>query len=173
MLEYAAIADPDDGPALLQEYRPSLELLRFALLDDRQPVRRCRRRRSATTLPGASPADRAAVHRMAADGPPREEVGLDAYDPRLLPLVDSRRSTAMNVLLWGVLPYVVLAVLVGGTIWRYRYDQFGWTTRSSQLYESRLLRIGSPLFHFGILFVLVGHIVRAGHPEVAGPTRSA
>ena len=65
----------------------------------------------------------------------------------------------MNVLLWGVLPYVVLAVLIGGTIWRYRYDQFGWTTRSSQLYESRLLRIGSPLFHFGILFVLVGHIV--------------
>ena len=45
----------------------------------------------------------------------------------------------------------MLAVLVGSTIWRYRYDQFGWTTRSSQLYESRLLRIGSPLFHFGIL----------------------
>ena len=65
----------------------------------------------------------------------------------------------MNVLLWGVLPYVVLALLVGGTVWRYRYDQFGWTTRSSQLYESRLLRIGSPLFHFGLVFVLVGHIV--------------
>jgi nitrate reductase gamma subunit len=65
----------------------------------------------------------------------------------------------MNQLLWGVLPYVMLAVLVGGTIWRYRYDQFGWTTRSSQLYESRLLRIGSPLFHFGILVVLVGHVV--------------
>ncbi|MFP5283528.1 MAG: respiratory nitrate reductase subunit gamma [Actinomycetes bacterium] len=65
----------------------------------------------------------------------------------------------MDVLLWGVLPYVALGILVGGLIWRYRYDQFGWTTRSSQLYESRLLRIGSPLFHFGILFVLVGHIV--------------
>ena len=64
----------------------------------------------------------------------------------------------MNTLLWGVLPYLTLLLLVGGTIWRYRYDQFGWTTRSSQLYESRLLRIGSPLFHFGILFVLVGHI---------------
>lgn len=63
----------------------------------------------------------------------------------------------MDVLLWGVLPYVMLAVLVGGTIWRYRYDKFGWTTRSSQLYESRLLRIGSPLFHFGILMVAIGH----------------
>jgi nitrate reductase gamma subunit len=64
----------------------------------------------------------------------------------------------MNVFLWGVLPYVMMAILVGGLIWRYRYDQFGWTTRSSQLYESRLLRIGSPLFHFGILVVIIGHI---------------
>jgi nitrate reductase gamma subunit len=64
----------------------------------------------------------------------------------------------MDVLLWGVLPYVMMAVLVGGLIWRYRYDQFGWTTRSSQLYESRLLRIGSPLFHFGILVVIIGHL---------------
>ena len=47
----------------------------------------------------------------------------------------------MNVLLWGVLPYVMMAILVGGVIWRYRYDQSGWTTRSSQLYESRLLRM--------------------------------
>ncbi len=64
----------------------------------------------------------------------------------------------MNLLLWGVLPYVMMAVLIGGLIWRYRYDQFGWTTRSSQLYESQLLRIGSPLFHFGILVVIVGHL---------------
>jgi hypothetical protein len=53
----------------------------------------------------------------------------------------------MDLLLWGVLPYVMVAVLIGGSIWRYRYDQFGWTTRSSQLYESRLLRIGSLIFH--------------------------
>jgi nitrate reductase gamma subunit len=64
----------------------------------------------------------------------------------------------MDTVLWGVLPYVMVVVLIGGTVWRYRYDKFGWTTRSSQLYESRLLRIGSPLFHFGLLVVLVGHI---------------
>jgi nitrate reductase gamma subunit len=71
----------------------------------------------------------------------------------------------MNVVLWGVLPYVMLTVLIAGSIWRYRYDKFGWTTRSSQLYESRLLRIGSPLFHFGILLVLVGHIGGLVIPE--------
>lgn len=63
-----------------------------------------------------------------------------------------------NTLLFVVVPYVALAIFVGGHVWRYRYDKFGWTTRSSQLYERRLLRIGSPLFHFGILLVAVGHI---------------
>jgi nitrate reductase gamma subunit len=71
----------------------------------------------------------------------------------------------MDVLLWGVLPYVVLVLLVGGTVWRYRYDKFGWTTRSSQLYESRLLRIGSPMFHFGILVVVFGHFVGLVIPQ--------
>ncbi|MET9605686.1 respiratory nitrate reductase subunit gamma [Streptomyces sp. NPDC006512] len=65
----------------------------------------------------------------------------------------------MDLLLWGVLPYVSIALLVAGTLWRARFDQFGWTTHSSQVHESRLLRIGSPLFHFGMLFVVVGHVV--------------
>ena len=67
--------------------------------------------------------------------------------------------TGLDILLWGILPYVTIAILVAGTIWRYRYDKFGWTTRSSELYESRLLRIGSPLFHFGLLVVIVGHVI--------------
>ncbi|PZF79368.1 respiratory nitrate reductase subunit gamma [Jiangella anatolica] len=71
----------------------------------------------------------------------------------------------MNTVLWGVLPYVMVVVLVAGSIWRYRYDKFGWTTRSSQLYESRLLRIGSPLFHFGLLVVIVGHVGGLVIPE--------
>lgn len=69
-------------------------------------------------------------------------------------------------LLWGVLPYVTIAVLVGGTIWRYRYDKFGWTTRSSELYEARLLRIGSPLFHFGILVALRGADLLEQKPRI-------
>ncbi|MFE5887837.1 respiratory nitrate reductase subunit gamma [Streptomyces sp. NPDC002285] len=71
----------------------------------------------------------------------------------------------MTTLLWGVLPYVVFALLVAGLIWRHRYDRFGWTTRSSQIYESKLLNIASPAFHYGILFVLVGHLVGLFVPE--------
>ncbi|MGW2718563.1 respiratory nitrate reductase subunit gamma [Streptomyces sp. NPDC001492] len=65
----------------------------------------------------------------------------------------------MTTLLWGVLPYVAFALLVAGLIWRYRYDRYGWTTRSSQVSESKLLNIASPAFHYGILFVLAGHLV--------------
>ncbi|HEV8555678.1 MAG TPA: respiratory nitrate reductase subunit gamma [Actinophytocola sp.] len=66
--------------------------------------------------------------------------------------------TALDALLWIAVPYVSIAVFVVGHYWRYRYDKFGWTTRSSQLYENRLLRLGSPLFHFGILLVALGHV---------------
>jgi nitrate reductase gamma subunit len=65
----------------------------------------------------------------------------------------------MDVFLWVIVPYLCLATFVVGHFWRYRYDKFGWTTRSSQLYEDRLLRIGSPLFHFGMLGVVGGHIL--------------
>lgn len=71
----------------------------------------------------------------------------------------------MNVFLWGVIPYIALLAVVGGTVWRFRYDKFGWTTRSSELYESKLLRIGSPLFHYGILLVIVGHAMGLVIPE--------
>ncbi|MCU0296060.1 MAG: respiratory nitrate reductase subunit gamma [Candidatus Nanopelagicales bacterium] len=71
---------------------------------------------------------------------------------------DTSLST-VDILLWDVLPYVTIAVFVVGMIWRYRYDRFGWTTRSSQLYERKLIRIASPIFHFGILAVVGGHIV--------------
>lgn len=65
----------------------------------------------------------------------------------------------MNTFLWGALPYMVAGILVTGLIWRYKYDQFGWTTRSSESYESKLLNIASPLFHYAILAVLIGHLV--------------
>ncbi|MGP2437275.1 respiratory nitrate reductase subunit gamma [Streptomyces sp. JW3] len=71
----------------------------------------------------------------------------------------------MTVFLWGVLPYAAFLSLVAGLVWRHRYDRFGWTTRSSQVYESKLLNIASPVFHYGILFVLVGHLIGLFVPE--------
>ncbi len=73
----------------------------------------------------------------------------------------------LDVVLWIIIPYLAIATFVLGHVWRYRYDKFGWTTRSSQLYESRLLRLGSPLFHFGILLVIGGHVFGILVPEEA------
>ena len=96
-------------------------------------------------------------------GPPVESVGLEPFALT----IGVRGGARMNVgaVFWDIVPYVTIAILVVGTWWRYRYDKFGWTTRSSQLYESRLLRIGSPLFHFGILVVIFGHIIGLVIPE--------
>ncbi len=63
----------------------------------------------------------------------------------------------MNTALWTVLPYLALASFVAGLAWRYRYDKAGWTARSSQLHERRMLATGSPLFHYGILLTAMGH----------------
>jgi nitrate reductase molybdenum cofactor assembly chaperone NarJ/NarW len=76
VLEYAAVADPVDGMAMLQSYRPSIELLRLSLLDAGTPYAAALEAVCAT-LPGASPTDTAAVMRMAKAGPPREDVGLE------------------------------------------------------------------------------------------------
>ncbi len=65
----------------------------------------------------------------------------------------------MNSTVWTTLPYIAFTSFVLGHLWRYRTDQFGWTTHSSQMYESRLLRLGSPLFHFGMLGVIGGHVM--------------
>ncbi|GAB1692209.1 respiratory nitrate reductase subunit gamma [Krasilnikovia sp. M28-CT-15] len=63
----------------------------------------------------------------------------------------------MNTLIWIVLPYLCLAVFVAGHVWRWRRDQFGWTSHTSQLLESRILRWGAPLFHLGAFGVIGGH----------------
>ena len=72
----------------------------------------------------------------------------------------------MALFLWVIVPYICFAIFIAGHFWRYRYDKFGWTTRSSQLYENNLLRWGSPMFHFGMLGVLAGHIIGLVIPKV-------
>ncbi len=61
--------------------------------------------------------------------------------------------------LWVVLPYIVFTIFIGGHIYRYQHDQFGWTSKSSELLEKKHLRVGSNLFHWGIIFVFGGHVM--------------
>lgn len=67
--------------------------------------------------------------------------------------------SALSVFWWVIVPYAALAIFIGGHVWRYRRDQFTWTTRSTQLVERRLLKWGSLLFHLGLLAVVGGHVL--------------
>ncbi|GAA4038933.1 nitrate reductase molybdenum cofactor assembly chaperone [Nonomuraea soli] len=63
---------------LLREHRAGLELLRTALEEERSPYADVVGAVSAT-LPPAGARERAAALRLAAEGPPAEEVGLEPY----------------------------------------------------------------------------------------------
>ncbi len=65
----------------------------------------------------------------------------------------------LNNLLFGIYPYIALAVFVVGSLARYDRDQYSWKAGSSQLLESKMLRKGSMPFHVGIIMVLAGHFV--------------
>ncbi|MCL6517047.1 respiratory nitrate reductase subunit gamma [Alicyclobacillus sp.] len=60
---------------------------------------------------------------------------------------------------WVIFPYAALAVCIVGTLYRFVYGQRGWGSKSSEILEKRWLRVGSLLFHWGILFVIGGHVM--------------
>ncbi|MEC1622724.1 respiratory nitrate reductase subunit gamma [Bacillus mojavensis] len=68
-------------------------------------------------------------------------------------------------ILWGGMPYIVLTIFIGGHIYRYQHDQFGWTAKSSELLEKKKLAAGSILFHWGMLCVIGGHLMGILIPE--------
>jgi nitrate reductase delta subunit len=80
VLEFAATADPEQGRRLLLDHRAGVELLRLALEDAGSPYVDVVRAVTAT-LPALSGSDREAVLRLAAEGPPVEEVGLQPFAP--------------------------------------------------------------------------------------------
>jgi nitrate reductase gamma subunit len=63
----------------------------------------------------------------------------------------------MNQFLFGIYPYIALAVFLLGSLVRFDREQYTWRSGSSQLLRKRQLRWGSNLFHAGVLFLLFGH----------------
>jgi nitrate reductase gamma subunit len=56
-------------------------------------------------------------------------------------------------------PYVCLSAFIFGSLIRFDRDPYTWKAHSSQLLRKRQLTWGSNLFHFGILFLFLGHTV--------------
>jgi nitrate reductase gamma subunit len=69
--------------------------------------------------------------------------------------------------LFQVYPYICLAVFLAGSLIRFDQNQYSWKSDSSQLLRTGLLRWGSNLFHFGILFLFFGHLVGLFTPHAA------
>ena len=61
--------------------------------------------------------------------------------------------------LFGIYPYVCLAVFLVGSLIRFDREQYTWKSDSSQMLRTGQLRWGSNLFHVGILALFFGHLV--------------
>ncbi|TSE30078.1 respiratory nitrate reductase subunit gamma [Tepidimonas taiwanensis] len=66
---------------------------------------------------------------------------------------------ALNTFFFSYYPYICLAVFLLGSLLRFDRDQYTWKSDSSQLLRAGQLRLGSNLFHIGILFLFFGHAV--------------
>ncbi len=71
-----------------------------------------------------------------------------------------------DTLLFGILPYVAMGIFFIMTIQRYRQRTFTYSSLSSQFLENRKHFWGSVPFHYGILFVLMLHLVGLFIPDV-------
>ncbi|KPV44238.1 respiratory nitrate reductase subunit gamma [Alicyclobacillus ferrooxydans] len=65
----------------------------------------------------------------------------------------------MSQFWWVVFPYLTLAVMIIGMLYRFVYNQRGWGSKSSEILEKKWLRWGSLMFHWGILCVVAGHVM--------------
>ncbi|MBB1077115.1 respiratory nitrate reductase subunit gamma [Rhodoferax sp. 4810] len=64
----------------------------------------------------------------------------------------------LDHLLFGIFPYVALVVFLAGSLLRFDRDQYTWKSDSSQTLRAGQLRLGSNLFHVGVLFLFFGHL---------------
>ncbi|MCF6274313.1 MAG: respiratory nitrate reductase subunit gamma [Robiginitomaculum sp.] len=65
----------------------------------------------------------------------------------------------LNNFFFGIYPYLAVGVMVFGSILRYDRDPYSWKADSSQLMSRKGLRLGSNLFHVGIILLFFGHLV--------------
>jgi len=68
-------------------------------------------------------------------------------------------AQSLNMLLFGIYPYVAISIFLVGSLLRFDREQYTWRSGSSQLLRRRLLVVGSNCFHIGVLAILAGHFV--------------
>ncbi|NCO51144.1 MAG: respiratory nitrate reductase subunit gamma [Deltaproteobacteria bacterium] len=64
-----------------------------------------------------------------------------------------------DLILFGVFPYVAMALAIGVGLYRYTIDRYSWSSQSSQFLESRALFWGSLPWHYALLLILLAHFL--------------
>lgn len=67
--------------------------------------------------------------------------------------------SSLHTFAFGIYPYICLAVFFIGSLIRFDREQYTWKSDSSQMLRTGQLRVGSNLFHIGILGIFFGHLV--------------
>src|SRR3546814_1527867 len=78
----------------------------------------------------------------------------------------SRAMAYIEDFLFGVFPYICMAVFFLGSWARFDRSQYIWRSQSSQLLRRKQLVWGSILFHLGILGLFFGHFFEIGRAHV-------
>ena len=65
----------------------------------------------------------------------------------------------INELLFGLYPYFAFEVFLVGSWARYDREQYTWKAGSSQMLDKKGFRLASNLFHIGVIFIVLGHVV--------------
>lgn len=73
-------------------------------------------------------------------------------------------SDLLNLLLWVVYPYISITIFLTGHVYTYTLRRYYWSARSTELLEKRMQSWSSYLFHYGIIIVLIGHIIGIAIP---------
>jgi nitrate reductase gamma subunit len=73
----------------------------------------------------------------------------------------------INQFFFGIYPYVAITVFFVGSLLRYDRDQYTWKASSSQLLRKKDMRLGSNLFHIGIIMLFFGHLAGLLTPQWA------
>jgi nitrate reductase gamma subunit len=76
----------------------------------------------------------------------------------------------VNQFFFGIYPYIALAVFLLGSLIRFDREQYTWRSESTQVLHRGSLRLGSILFHVGIIGLLGGHAVGLLTPVVVWDT---
>ncbi len=71
---------------------------------------------------------------------------------------------------FGIYPYIALAIFFLGSLIRFDREQYTWKSESTQVLHRGQLRLGSILFHVGIIGLFFGHMAGLLTPVVVWDT---